>query len=165
MPIFTYTFTVKAPLSAVSAFHHDTRILKKLTPPPLWVQIHQFEPLSDGAKAEFTLWFGPIPVRWTAVHSDVGPHGFTDTQLRGPLKAWRHTHRFTAVTPSPDTQAALTRVQETIQYEHHTGWRGLFSRLLFGRPALYLLFTARKLLTRWHVGQARQPTPGGRRDA
>lgn len=77
MPTFTYTFVVNAPLTAVAAFHHDTRILKKLTPPPIFVQIHRYEPLGDGSEAEFTLWFGPLPVRWLAVHLEVGEHGFT----------------------------------------------------------------------------------------
>jgi hypothetical protein len=29
MPVFDYKFTVNAPLTAVSNFHHDTRILKE----------------------------------------------------------------------------------------------------------------------------------------
>lgn len=145
MSTFDYTFVVNAPLTAVAAFHHDTRILKKLTPPPIFVQIHRYEPLGDGSEAEFTLWFGPLPVRWLAIHAEVGEHGFTDTQARGPLQSWRHRHRFTAVSPTQ------TRIHEHIEYEHARGWRGLFSRLLFARPGLYLLFTARKWLTRWHI--------------
>lgn len=145
---FDFIFTVKAPLTAVSGFHHDTRILKKLTPPPIFVQIHRFEPLAEGSEAEFTLWFGPLPVRWLAIHSNVSQAGFTDTQVKGPLRRWVHTHRFTAVS------ANVTRVHEHIEYEHDSGWRGLFSRLLFARPGLFFLFTARKFLTRWHVARA-----------
>lgn len=145
MSTFDYKFTVDAPLEAVRAFHHDTDILKILTPPPIFAQIHHFDPMADGAIAEFTLWFGPIPVRWKAVHSNVGPHGFTDTQVKGPLKSWQHTHRFTAVSPT------VTQVHEHIEYDHHSGLRGLFSRLLFAKPGLYGLFTARKFITRFHV--------------
>jgi len=153
MTTFDYTFTVDAPLEVVTTFHHDTRVLKLLTPPPIFAQVHDYEPLADGSKAEFTLWFGPLPVRWTAVHSDVvrnsaTANGFTDTQLRGPLKAWRHSHRFSA--DGPDR----TRVTEHIEYAHDGGARGLFSRLLFSRPGLYGLFTARKFLTRYHVRRA-----------
>jgi ligand-binding SRPBCC domain-containing protein len=147
---FDFTFTVNAPQTAVSAFHHDTRALKKLTPPPIFVQIHTFEPLGEGSMAEFTMWFGPIPVRWRARHSDVGRDGFTDAQVEGPLQKWEHTHRFTAVSPHK------TRVHEHIEYAHHGGWRGLFSRLLFAKPGLTLLFTARKWLTRWHVRRQRK---------
>lgn len=145
MPTFEYTFTVNAPLTAVSAFHHDTRALKTLTPPPIFAQIHHFDPMADGAIAEFTLWFGPLPVRWKAIHSNVSPNGFTDTQISGPLQSWQHTHTFTAVSPT------TTRVDEHITYSHHDGRRGLLSRLLFAQPGLFLLFTARQLITRWHL--------------
>jgi ligand-binding SRPBCC domain-containing protein len=147
MPTFDYRFTVAAPLAAVTEFHRDTAALRKLTPPPILAQIHHYEPLAEGSVAEFTLWFGPLPVRWRAVHSQVGPAGFTDTQTRGPLKRWQHTHRFTALSPT------LTEVHEHIDYEHDGGWRGFFSRLLFARPGLYLLFTGRKFLTRYYVNR------------
>lgn len=145
MPIFDYSFTVDAPRLAVHNFHHDTSVLKKLTPPPIFVQIHHYEPLSEGSRSEFTLWFGPIPVRWQAVHSEVGPCGFTDTQVSGPLKKWRHTHRFVA------RDEDVTLVKEHIEYEFEEGIRGLTGRLLFSSPALTLLFTARKIITRREI--------------
>lgn len=152
MPTFDYKFTVNAPLRAVSDFHHDTRILKKLSPPPIFVQIHRFEPLGEGSEAEFTLWFGPLPVRWLAIHSNVSQQGFTDTQARGPLRHWQHTHRFTAVSPD------ATQVHEHVEYSHYPGRRGFLSRVLFNQPGLYLLFTARKLLTRWHIKKQQAET-------
>ena len=145
MPIFDFSFTVNASLPTVANFHHDTSVLKKLTPPPILAQIHHFEPLGEGSLAEFTLWFGPIPVRWQAVHSEVSINGFTDTQVRGPLQRWQHTHRFTAVTPH------TTQIHEHIEYAFDSGLKGVYGRLLFNKPALYLLFTARKWLTRWHI--------------
>lgn len=147
---FEYQFIVRAPLSAVSGFHHDTRVLKKLIPPPIFVQIHQFEPLADSAMAKFTLWFGPLPIPWTVVHSNVTQNGFTDTQQRGPLEHWQHTHRFEAV----DSQQTL--VKEHIEYEHPSGLQGILPRLMFNRAALFLLFTARKWLTRHHIGRQLQ---------
>lgn len=145
MPTFDYTFTVKASLEAVSNFHHGTEVLKTLTPPPVFVQLHEFEPLGEGSLAEFTMWFGPLPLRYKVVHSDVSQNGFTDTQLEGPLQRWRHTHRFEAVAP------LLTRIHEHIEYEYRGGWRGLLNRLMFGRLGLTMLFTARKFITRRHV--------------
>ena len=144
MPTFDYRFTVDAPKSAVSAFHRDTRVLKSLTPPPIFV-LHSFEPLSAGSLADFTLWFGPVPVRWKAEHTGVSESGFTDTQISGPLARWEHTHTFTAV------DAQTTIVDEHIAYEYGHGIHGLFGRLLFSKPALYSLLTARKLLTRRHL--------------
>jgi len=155
MPEFAHSFTVEAPVEAVADFHRDTRVLKQLTPLPIIARIHRFEPLADGSRAEFTLWFGPLPLRWEAVHSDVGPYGFTDTQVRGPLRAWQHRHRFTALGP------ARTRVDDHIIYSHHRGARGVLSRLLFARPGLLYLFTARRWLTRRGVARLLARRAGG----
>lgn len=140
--IFDYAFTVRASLAAVADFHHDARALKLLSPPPVVVQLHLVEPMANGSIAEFTLWFGPLPVRWRAVHSQVAAQrGFTDTQARGPLRAWQHTHSF-------DEVAGGVRVQEHVEYEHDSGWRGVLSRLLFNPPALGFLFWYRGWATR-----------------
>jgi ligand-binding SRPBCC domain-containing protein len=153
MPIFNYSFTVNAPLAAVSDFHRDTSVLKLLTPPPIFAQIHTYEPLGENSMASFTLWFGPIPIRWQAVHSNVDQNGFTDTQVRGPLKRWRHTHRFAAI------DEATTRINEHIEYEHNSGLKGVISRLLFSPMALYFLFTARMVLTRKFVQRTSMGLP------
>lgn len=143
MPVFDFSFTVGAALARVAGFHHDTRALKQLTPPPIFVQIHRLEPLGNGSVSEFTLWFGPLPIHWVAVHSNVDPRrGFTDTQQQGPLKQWAHTHTFSAISPTE------TRISEHIEYEHFPGWRGLLSRLLFPTIGLTLLFHYRKWVTR-----------------
>lgn len=139
---FQHSFRVDAPIRDVIAFHNDTSALKKLTPFPIIAQIHEYEPLAEGSNARFTLWFGPFPVRWHAVHSNVSDAGFTDLQISGPLKSWRHNHRFT-----PDGNDA-TIVRDEISYEHDRGLRGLISRLLFNRPGLLYLFFMRKVLTR-----------------
>lgn len=146
MPTFDYAFTVNAPLSAVAAFHSDTSALKLLTPPPIIVQIHNTEPLAEGSEATFTLWFGPLPIHWKAVHTDVGEDGFTDTQVRGPLRRWRHTHRFSAVSDD------VTLISEHIDYEYRAGMKGLLSRLMYSKASLYLFFTARKIMTRKSIG-------------
>ncbi|MCS6909530.1 MAG: SRPBCC family protein [Anaerolineales bacterium] len=143
MPTFDYTFTVKAPLKAVADFHRDARVLRRLSPPPLFVQLHHVDPMGEGAIADFTLWFGPLPLRWVAVHSNVSSqHGFTDTQQHGPLKSWRHTHRFEAI------DAHTTRIYEHIEYEYPSGLAGLLARLVFSPPALWFLFTYRRRVTR-----------------
>jgi ligand-binding SRPBCC domain-containing protein len=154
---FEHEFTVDAPLATVVAFHRDTSALRRLTPLPIIAQIHEYEPLAEGSLARFTLWFGPLPVRWQAIHSDVSPNGFTDTQVSGPLKSWQHQHRFVAL------DARRTRVVDRVTYEHHAGWSGVISRLLFNRPGLTYLFTARKVLTRRHVARmmAAEQKPDG----
>ena len=148
MPVFDYSFTVKAPLSKVAQFHHDTRALKLLTPFPIIVQIHRVEPLAEGSVSDFTLWFGPLPIHWVAVHKDVDKQrGFTDVQQKGPAKTWVHTHTF-----SPEGND-LTRITEHIEYEHYPGFRGILSRLLFPKPGLKALFTYRKIVTGRHTAK------------
>jgi len=138
-------------LAAVAKFHQSAHLLKKLSPPPLLVQLHRVDALAENAIADFTLWFGPLPVRWVAVHSEVDAlHGFTDTQQSGPLAAWRHTHRFTAI------DANTTRVHEYIVYEYPVGWRGLLARLLFNPLALSFLFWYRGFITRRSLETSQQ---------
>jgi ligand-binding SRPBCC domain-containing protein len=143
MPVFDFTFTVRAPLQVVADFHRDSRTLKRLTPPPVFVQIHSMEPLAEGSRSEFSMWFGHVPLRWMALHSYVhGLRGFTDTHESGPLQTWQHTHRFEAI----DTHSS--RVSEHIVYSHKTGWRGLLTRLLFAPIGLRFMFTYRARVTR-----------------
>ena len=145
MPVFDFHFTVAAPREAVRDFHRDTSALKRLTPPPTIVQLHEIEPLAEGSVSRFTLWVGPLPLRWTAVHKNVGDHGFTDILADGPAKKWEHTHTFTAAAED------LTEVSEHIEYEHKPGFWGLVTRVLFARPNLYLMFTYRKWMTRRYL--------------
>ena len=147
MPTFDFSFTVPAPQKAVTEFHYDTSALKTLTPPPMIVQLHDIEPMGEGSVSKFTLWFGPLPIHWTAVHSNVSDSGFTDTQTEGPAKRWAHTHTFT---PINDTE---TKVSEHIEYEHGSGFWGIMTRLLFAKPNLYVMFTYRKLRTRWALSK------------
>ncbi|MBX3424293.1 MAG: hypothetical protein KF688_01315 [Pirellulales bacterium] len=142
MPVFDYRFTVNAPLKAVGEFHRDTSALKTLTPPPTLVQLHDVEPLGEGSTSRFTLWVGPLPLRWTAVHRGVSDRGFTDVQTEGPALKWEHTHTFTPVSDS------VTEIHEHIVYAHRSGFWGFVTRLLFARPNLRLMFAYRKLATR-----------------
>ena len=142
MPTFHYQFNVAAPISAVNQFHHDSKVLRQLSPPPIFVQLHAIEPLAEGSLSQMTLWVGPIPLRWHARHENVSTQGFTDVQERGPMAFWRHTHTFTANGPD------RTTVRELVHYAHPAGLRGLFTRLLFNTASLYLLFTYRQIVTR-----------------
>ncbi len=141
MPIFDYIFQVDAPVEAVREFHADTSALKRLTPPPTFVQIHSIEPMAEGSVSEFTLWVGPLPLRWRAVHRSVSDGGFTDIQASGPAAKWEHTHSFM---PLADGR---TEIREHIEFEHKTGLRGLATRLLFSWPNLWFMFGYRSLVT------------------
>lgn len=125
---YKHRFTVQAPLAIVAAFHRDSRALRKLTPPPVWVQFHEVQPMAEGSIADFTMWLGPLPVRWTAVHSQVSQHGFTDTQQHGPFQFWQHNHTF------HDLGNGRTEIVDEIQAEPGS----LISRLMWlNLPVLF----------------------------
>jgi ligand-binding SRPBCC domain-containing protein len=154
---FHYTFTVPARVEQVAAFHRSPKALVLLTPPPLRVQLLEIaqpavvspslEEIVEGTCLRFILWLGPFPIRWEAVHTEVGPGGFTDTQVSGPLAFWRHTHTFS---PRPDGQ---TQVYEQITARYFNGLRGLWSRVVFSTPGLRFLFTFRKRATLANIGK------------
>jgi uncharacterized protein (TIGR01777 family) len=92
---YQHSFMVKATKDKVASFHQNTKVLKNLTPFPIIVQFKQVEPVGEGTRTIFTLWFGPIPVKWEAVHHDFNlPDGFSDTQTEGPFVSWHHRHTF-----------------------------------------------------------------------
>jgi ligand-binding SRPBCC domain-containing protein len=67
-------------------------------PPPMHVRFNQIEPLANGSVADFTMYAGPVSIRWVAVHSDVTEqNGFVDVQEQGPFQSWRHRHHFRAI--------------------------------------------------------------------
>lgn len=143
MPTFNHTFQVRAPLRAVADFHRSTHALKRLTPFPMVAQLHRVDPLGEGSISEFTLWFGPFLMRWTARHNHVDAlRGFTDEQTSGPLLRWRHKHVFKAVS------GGLTQVNDQIEYQHRPGLRHAWTRLLYSPPMLRVLFAYRAWATR-----------------
>lgn len=142
MASFDYCFEVNASAERVSRFHHSPDALLRLTPPPSVIRVHDSGPLADGMIADFTIWLGPVPIRWKALHKNVGKGGFTDVQLEGPMKHWEHRHEFVALS------ATRCQIREHIDLEHPSGLRGLLTRLLFGPLALRGLFFYRKVITR-----------------
>ena len=130
-------------VQALMDFHADAAALKMLTPPPIFVQMKRDErtSLTDG-DLYFTLWMGPIPVRWHAQHQP-GPTAasFADEMIDGPLAYWRHVHRFDA---TPDG-AELT---DMVTLAHRPGWRGVLTRLIYDGLPLRILFIYRHFRTR-----------------
>jgi ligand-binding SRPBCC domain-containing protein len=97
--------------------------------------------LTEG-EIEFRLWFGPLPVRWLAVHlPGPTPHSFVDRMVEGPLASWEHAHMFEEV----DGGILLS---DRITLAHKSGVPGLFTRLIFDGWPLRLLFVYRHWRTR-----------------
>jgi len=146
MKVFTSQFQIFAPIVHVADFHRSPQALKRLMPFPIILQFHRIDPLSEQSIAEFTIWIGPFPVRWTAIHTGVNPlHGFTDIQLKGPMKLWQHTHRFTEMGEN------ITLVQDHIQFDYRPGFRYFWTQILYAPLMLRILFFYRFLITRHEV--------------
>ncbi|GAB4581553.1 MAG: hypothetical protein Fur0022_43020 [Anaerolineales bacterium] len=127
----------------LTAFHNRPDVLRRLTMPPLILQVLRDErtSLSEG-EIEFRLWFGPIPVRWLARHLPGPiPTSFKDIQIKGPLAKWEHEHLFEA-TPRG------ARLTDRITFEHRTGLAGFLTRLIFDGLPLRALFMYRHWQTR-----------------
>ncbi len=139
MPSFHHSAEVEASLERVMEFHRDPRALRKLTPLPL--QIHRNHWDDASGQAEFTVWFGPFPVRWKA-RLEAHDQGFLDRQERGPLQTWEHIHSFASLSNQ------RTRIDDDIAYTYKPGWRGWMSRLAFAPPALRVLFAYRIFQTK-----------------
>jgi ligand-binding SRPBCC domain-containing protein len=154
MKVFNSSFEVRAPLETVAEFYHDARVLRQLSPPPMIVQLHRVDPLGEGSIVDMTLWLGPIPIHWVAEHRQVDRRsGFLDIQSEGPMKVWRHRHSYGALDPR------LTWIRDEIEFEHHSGWRGLFAGLLFNPLGLRFLFFYRALVTRFIVERRAKAEP------
>lgn len=112
MKTYRHTFPVNASLAAVAAFHRQSASMGAITPPPVIARMHNApEILGEGDEMAFTLWLGPLPLRWLARIEDVSEHGFLDRQLSGPFAVWDHRHGFAAIAEN------RTEVTDTITYE------------------------------------------------
>lgn len=141
--VFEHRSTIHTTLDKIEAFHQDPAAFSKLTPPPIIAQIHKrdLQSLTEGT-LEFTLWFGPIPIRWMAQHEQgPTPHSFADRMMQGPMQYWLHQHIF------EQTDDGITLI-DRITIAHKPGLQGVFTRLIFDGLPLRFLFIYRHLRTK-----------------
>lgn len=144
MKTFEHRTVIPATMEQVIAFHDAPGAIQRLTPPPIFVTIQRDARTSlTSGELDMTLWFGPLPVRWTARHERVSrENGFQDRMIRGPLAFWLHEHTFRKV----EGGVELT---DRVTYEHRKGgfW-GIFTHLVFDGLPLRFLFLYRHQRTR-----------------
>ncbi|MGD2057420.1 MAG: SRPBCC family protein [Anaerolineales bacterium] len=144
---FKSQFTVHAPIDAVRSFHQSAGSLHSITPPLVpMTSLDAPEVLSEGDMMAFTLWMGPIPVRWTARVEQIHSQGFTDRQVSGPFETWVHKHSFTPI----DESSTLVEDHVSYQFKSNPFWRLVGGSMALGLPLLfrYRAYQTRKILER-----------------
>jgi ligand-binding SRPBCC domain-containing protein len=131
---YRHTFRVKAPLAAVAEFHSRSASMPAITPPPMIVRVHAAPAqLASDDVMDFTLWAGPVPLRWVAQIEDASETGFTDRQVRGPFAQWTHRHTF--VRMADDTTDVVDQVEAELK--RHLFWGPIGLLMWIGMPALF----------------------------
>jgi len=144
---FSHRFEVAATLEDVGRFHRRGESLAAITPPIVPISgVEAPASIGEGDQMEFTLWFGPLPVRWVARITETGPHGFVDEQIRGPYASWVHRHSFRR------TSDGGTEVHDEVQarLKRHPLWSAVGVVMWLGLP---LLFRYRAARTRSLIGR------------
>lgn len=142
--VFEHRSVIPTTMARMKAFHQDPKALNILTPPPIFVQVHRDERTSlTSGELEFTLWFGPLPVRWLARHEQgANEHSFMEWQVSGPAQSWRHEHTFNEVEGGVE-------LIDRVTYSHRpSGFWSLFTRANFSPLPMKILFTYRHWRTR-----------------
>jgi ligand-binding SRPBCC domain-containing protein len=142
---FHHRFTVAAPLSVVRDFHSRSASMGAITPPPVIVQVHHApEQLAEGDEMDFTMWLGPLPIRWRARIEQVTPVSFVDRQIEGPFAQWVHLHSFA---PLDERRTEVVDDLE-IKTSSHRFWRLVGWGMQLNLPVLfaYRQWKTRRLL-------------------
>jgi ligand-binding SRPBCC domain-containing protein len=137
--VFVAASTIDASSERVFAFHESPGALERLTPP--WEPVELIERpanIRDGARA--VLRVGPWPFRmlWVLEHRGyIAGRQFSDVQISGPFRSWKHTHSMTPLSPS----ACL--LEDRIEYQLPLGALGDFLGGWYVRRKLHRLFDFR----------------------
>lgn len=131
---YQHRFRVQAPLQAVAEFHSYPDAMAAITPPPIVVQVHSApERVVEGQQMDFTMWLGPLPLRWQARFEDVTPTSFVDRMVQGPLRTWRHRHSFVAI--DDHTTDVVDEVE--VQPRVHPLWGPVGLGMALNLPVLF----------------------------
>lgn len=108
MPTLRFETPLPFPAAAVRAWHLRPGAFERLQ--PSWGPAEVVErtgTVEEGARLVMKV--PPLGQTWVAVHHD-HPDGFVDEQATGPMRRWRHTHRFL-----PDGEGC--RIVDEIEFE------------------------------------------------
>lgn len=122
MPRRTFIKATRIPASADAVFdwHEAPGAFERLTPP--WEQVrllHHEGGIKDGARVVLRIGPWPFGLRWELGHQDYRKgRSFTDAQIKGPFRSWKHVHDMI-----PDGPSACT-LHDAIEFELPFGAMG-----------------------------------------
>lgn len=151
--LYRHSFEVAAPQPVVAEFHSSSASMGAITPPPVIVRVHSApEQLSEGDEMDFTMWLGPLPIRWVARIEETTPVSFVDRQVSGPFASWRHLHTYVA--SGPDKTLVIDQVEAKLST--HWFWRLVGLGMWLNMPILfgYRGWKTRRLLNRTKADNA-----------
>jgi ligand-binding SRPBCC domain-containing protein len=121
MAVFETSVTLDSPPERVFDLLLLPATHLRLSPPDAGLNFTDFPPvLALGSRFEFRIQsWGTIQQIVHEVIEFDRPRGFTERQVRGPLKSWRHEHRFE---PTASGQVVVT---DRIEFEPPGGLVGL----------------------------------------
>lgn len=94
--LFIKQTKIPASVQTLYDWHMREGAFERLTPPWEHVKMMCGDPkIENGARVSLEIDAGPAKVNWLAEHCDVQPgREFTDVQVKGPFKFWKHKHLF-----------------------------------------------------------------------
>jgi len=131
---------VRRPLPEVFGFFSNAANLEAITPPFLRFRVLTPPPIEmrAGTLIDYRLSLLGISFKWRTLIEIFEPNRrFTDTQVRGPYRRWRHLHEFHATSQG-------TRMIDRVQYELPLGWIGDLVHSLAVRRSLEKIFDYRR---------------------
>jgi ligand-binding SRPBCC domain-containing protein len=128
-----------AGIDEVFAFFSDARNLEAITPRWLNFRIVSATPvhMEPGAEIKYELRWRIFPIRWkTVITRWDPPRVFTDEQVKGPYRVWRHTHSFAPA-------LAGTIMRDEVKYELPLGILGRLAHAIRVRRDVERIFDFR----------------------
>ena len=141
--IFFRRTHINAPAAQVYAWHARPGALEKLTPPGEHaIVVEKTGGIEKGARVVLQFGRWPFRTRWVAEHGEFEEgRYFTDTQVSGPFKIWKHTHTFV---PHGASESFL---EDRVEYALPFGMLGRIFAGRYVRKKLERLFEYRHGVT------------------
>jgi ligand-binding SRPBCC domain-containing protein len=154
MHLLERTTLIQAPRDEVFAFFSDPHNLARITPSWLRLTIREIDepPMRKDFRIEHTLRWLFVRLRWDVLITDFQPpRHFTDEQVKGPYKVWRHLHTFEEVEGG-------TLMRDRVQYELPFGILGSVTHRLIVARQLRHIFDYRNRRVRKIFATERRPS-------